>query len=886
VTARSGALAAGLRTLAVTTLEALEHHHFPAWHLPRTFAGHRVGADVRADLCFTLAHLADAGVERVAGEHPDAITARLLTEVDGRATHTFFSYRIAETVARRGPFAGNPLLAGCDDRAREQVELATDSAEWVELLDAGIVPRNYAAVLARCELGRARLGLADGPERLDELVTRTATLLGENPLRYLDDSHHHVGRYDIYTADIWLFCEPLASRLGAVWEEGLRVALDLVLAVGGRDGSAVPWGRSTGALAAALTVELAALALAGDHAGGARGAWLRRAVDATDTLAAAFDDDGVVDAHRHRDQDRYRGPERRLQLTLDLLGKIAWAAAALAQTDPALGPATPAETYPDTDRWIPFERDRPTGVWAHRRAGIEFAFPLVGASRSHYLPAPYAPGSWETPVDQDLPCWTPLVLAGLGRFTAAGIPTSAEHGNGALTVRWDGFAPSGVTFDSDDEPARLDGSRELRLAVERRTLVLEDALELTRVPDAVSLAIPEVADRPLRVEWDCPTGHTTSLITVDGLAEWRSAWSEITAVHQLDCTPARTIRYRARVTPLLRVGSTAFGHHYDRSLYDPVRDRIAERPAPVGWQASNGARLDTVDLVHVHWPEWVAFDDLTEHERILAALRDHGVPVVWTAHNLTPHEKRPEVYDAIYAAWARDAAAVIHHSEYGKARLLARYRFGPACRHEVIPHGHFGGLWDAAGIPDRAAAEAALGLPPAALRIGIVGAPRAEKLVGAVVDGVIASSRDDVQLVCWSLGAHEDPPDDPRIAVAERYRGCEPATYATRLAACDTLALVFDPDGDMLATGTAADALGLGLPVLASDWPYLTETLGDGAIPAGHTAASVAAAIDGLTPDRLGRAAAAMAARRAAFEWAPIATRTADLFERVVLGEP
>jgi hypothetical protein len=29
-----------------------------------------------------------------------------------------------------------------------------------------------------------------------------------------------------------------------------------------------------------------------------------------------------------------------------------------------------------------------------------------------------------------------------------------------------------------------------------------------------------------------------------------------------------------------------------------------------------------------------------------------------------------------------------------------------------------------------------------------------------------------------------------------------------------------------------------------------------------------------------------MSARRDAFEWAPIATRTADLFERVVLDEP
>jgi glycosyltransferase involved in cell wall biosynthesis len=244
------------------------------------------------------------------------------------------------------------------------------------------------------------------------------------------------------------------------------------------------------------------------------------------------------------------------------------------------------------------------------------------------------------------------------------------------------------------------------------------------------------------------------------------------------------------------------------------------------------------------------------------------------------------VYDPIYAAWAAAADAVIHHSEYGRDRMLARYTFGPRCRHEVIPHGHFGAMWEAAGVPDRAAAEAALGLPPATLRIGVVGAPRADKLVRAVMDGVVASGRDDVQLVCWSLGPGDEAPDDPRIAVAETYRGCDPATYARRLAACDALALVFDAGGDMLATGTAADALGVGLPVLGSDWSYLTETLGAGVIPAGQDAASIAAALDALTPDRLEEAAVAMRARRAEYDWGPIASRTADLFDRVVLDEP
>ena len=119
---------------------------------PSTFAGHFVDADVRADLLYTLTHLAAGGVSTIGGTPIDDVVATLLTEVDGPRTHTFFSYRVAETLLRRGPFADNPLLTCCSSAQRDSVADATDSRDWLELLDAAILPRNYAAVLSRCEL--------------------------------------------------------------------------------------------------------------------------------------------------------------------------------------------------------------------------------------------------------------------------------------------------------------------------------------------------------------------------------------------------------------------------------------------------------------------------------------------------------------------------------------------------------------------------------------------------------------------------------------------------------------------------------------------------------------------------------------------------------------
>ena len=882
------ALAEQLTRFAVDTVEATERNHLPGWELPRTFAGHGVGADVRADLCFTLSHLADAGVSTIAGGDVDTALRTLLAQVDGSSTHTFFSYRIAETLLRGGSFDANQLTAGFTQEQRSELERAVDSSDWLELLDAKLLPRNYAAVLARCELGRHHLGLVTGTDTLDRLVERVTAMLSENPRRALDDSNDRIGRYDIYTADVWLFCEPLAGRIGPLWQEGLAAALDLVLTVGARDGTAVAWGRSTGDLGAALTLELAALALSQDHAGDTaqQRVWLRRAADAAQTVMSGFDPDGVSSAHRHRAQDSYRGPARRLQLTFDLLGKVAWAAAALRDAPPELEAATIAEAYPHRDRWLGFEDRRPAGVWAHRSAGADFVVPFVGITRSHYLPALYQPGTWEVPIDRDLPCWTPLVLDGLGRYTAGRLPVSVEHQLGQITATWDGFAPSGRGLDGDDPGPPLAGSRTATVRVERRTIVLQDRLTFDQSPSAVGLNIPEVAGRPLGVDWSCDTPHMATTVTVDGLAEWRSPWSELARVHQLDLQPTTELAYTARVTPLLRVASTAFGHHYDQSLYRPLAGRVVERKAPVGWDVDPDPGFRHLDLLHLHWPEWLAFDDLAAHRAVIADLADHDIPIVWTAHNLTPHEKRADAYDPIYTAWAEAVDAVIHHSAWGEQRMRDRYRFADRCRHEVIAHGHFGELWQSAGLPDRAEAERRLGLSSGKLRIGIVGAPRAEKLVQVTLDGMALCRRRDVELVCWSLGPKDVVPEDPRIAVAEPYRMVDRPTYATRLAACDVLALIFDPAGDMLATGAAADAVGLGLPVLRSDWGYLAETLGGGGIAAGHTVDSVAAAIDGLTPAVLDSARQAAGQRRNDLGWDGLADRTFDLFERVVLREP
>ncbi len=873
-----------LLEFVTATVGHLRDAHFPDWQIPRTFAGHRVDPDVRADLLYALTHLATGGVTTIAGDPIDDVIARLLTGVNGRDTHTFFSYRIAETLLRVGPFAGNPLLDRCTDEQRDQVARATDSRDWIELLDTDILPRNYAAVLSRCEFARQQLGLSEDPAVLDRLMERLAELLDQNPRRFLDDSNDASGRYDIYTADIWLFCEPLAGRLGPRWEDGARAALALVDTVAGPDGAAIPWGRSTGVLATALTVELAALAQAASLRTDRTEAWLRRGVDAARATQRRFDPDGVVDAHRRRNQDEYRGPFRRLQLTLDVLGKLAWAGTAL-QAAPPVARASARATYRTTDAVIEFDAGRHPAVWVHASPAQHLVVPFVGANRSHYLPAPHAPGTFEVPVDNEQVVWAPLVLDRGRRATTAELPDELTHQPHGVHARWNRLEVMGRGLDGA-KPEPLAGTCTTTYSVARRTVVADHTLTFERTPDAIALVVPETTRAPLSVTLTADAPATTSRVVVDGLAEWASPYSGLVAIHQIDVEPATHVHLRATVTPKLRVASTAHGHWYDRLLYAPMQDRVVGLAAPLGVLADGTTDLDDIELLHLHWPEWFGFDDPAVHAGLVATLADRGIPVVWTAHNLTPHDRNPEVYDPIYQQWADTADAVIHHSEWGRDRMLARYRFRPDCRHEVIAHGHFGELWPLATTLSRAEAETRLGLAPAPLRIGLVGAPRVDKRVVEFLEGVRQATRTDIQVVCWSLRIDESAPDDDRIAVAEHYRGVNDAVYATRLAACDLLAFPFDPDGDMLATGTIADAIGTGTPALVSDWPFLTEMLGDAGIRSGHTAPEIAAALDALTPESVARAETAIAALKSEFDWAPLATRTADLFDRVVLAEP
>jgi len=868
---RVASFGAELTAFAAEHVEHLLGGHLEGGRVPPAFAGHRVNPDVPADLAFTLGWLHAAGTTTLGDLEVTDVLRSLLSTIDGPGTHTFFSYRVAETLARFGTFDDNPLVVGLSADQRTAVDQACDSSDWLALLDGGL-PRNYRAVLARCELARRSLGLPVDESVLDDLLARTRAMLSSSPGGYLDDSEDAASaRYDIYSVDVYLFCEPLAPFLDGVWEAGLPSAVDLVESAGAANGAAISWGRSTGALALCHTLELAAVALR-HGVGDDSAAWLRRAMVAATTMQTWFAPDGLINAHQHRSPYGYRGPARRLQMTLDCLGKVAWSGAALqALASPVadVRPSSTAATRSPLDRVVAFERagdGTPTaGVWCHRGDGLDLTVALVGPTHSDYQTVPSAPGLFEVPVDRSIVTWLPAVWTGEKAWCPGGRPSNVTAGPGRLDVTW----------TSDEGTARL-GVEALG-----RTLRLSVGLDLDRVPDAITVALPEATGRPLHVVVEGSDIAAADRIDTSGIKEWRSFWGELPTVHQLTIRTAASTQWSVAITPVIRLLSEDVDHHYTASLYRPTAPAVAVTQLPGRALGDRGRRMEVLartDVYHLHWPEWLFGNDLTLAEAFLDDLAAADVRLVWTQHNLRPHLDAP-AFDDLYQLVAAAADGVAHHSAWGLERARGRLGYRDDCVHRIVRHGHFGNLVDR--TLDRAAAEHALGLAPCGLRIGIVGAPRRDKDVIGFAEAFAATQRTDAQLLITSLGDGEVAPDDPRIT-AWPYSFTDREDFDRVLATLDVLALPFDPEGDMLTTGVVGDALGAEIPALVTSWGYLTESLGAGGIAIGDAPASWAEAIDALDTRTIDEAAGALADLRAASDWDVVAVDLVNLLDAVL----
>jgi beta-1,4-mannosyltransferase len=300
-------------------------------------------------------------------------------------------------------------------------------------------------------------------------------------------------------------------------------------------------------------------------------------------------------------------------------------------------------------------------------------------------------------------------------------------------------------------------------------------------------------------------------------------------------------------------------------------------------------------ILHLHF-----FDELTQRPgatatllrsllflALLVALRLRGVRLVWTAHNLRPHETYHLTWGLlVYRCVARWSDRIIAHSRAARTQLEANYGVLPHC--VVIPHGNYIGLYGP--LRDRAQCRAALGLAPHGRVLLNFGALRRYKgledllavfaqlpehergtllIAGAAKDGVYGAA---IQQQAAAIGG---------VRLDLGY--IPDAELPTYLAAADLVVL---PYHSLLTSGILLWALSYARAVVASAFGPVGELVREGHEGFLFTPGdpdSLRGALERALAhpnlDALGQAG--LAAARA-FDWHKIATATAECYRGVV----
>ena len=269
-------------------------------------------------------------------------------------------------------------------------------------------------------------------------------------------------------------------------------------------------------------------------------------------------------------------------------------------------------------------------------------------------------------------------------------------------------------------------------------------------------------------------------------------------------------------------------------------------------QEISGSGLDYV--VHIHWLNVVmakADDEATAREQLktylerLHALKDQGARLMWTVHNVLPHETRFPDLEAELRQGVVAAVERVHVMSPRTRELVAPWFDIPAEKLLSVPHPAYQNVYPS--WMSRQQARSELGVPPDVTAFLLIGRVQPYKGLTELLDAFDRlCEREPGRYALLVAG----PPnrEDETQAFRERLL-THPAAYAALRKVPDDELQVYLRAADLavfpyrrsLNSGALALALTFGLPVV------LREDSGEGA----RVSPSYALQYDGLDPDGL-----------------------------------
>jgi glycosyltransferase involved in cell wall biosynthesis len=331
---------------------------------------------------------------------------------------------------------------------------------------------------------------------------------------------------------------------------------------------------------------------------------------------------------------------------------------------------------------------------------------------------------------------------------------------------------------------------------------------------------------------------------------------------------------------------------YQRLLYAALGEHgvelVGQARLKLEWLVRSRRR---VDVLHFHWPEGyyrfragpaslrglLSWLNLAAFAVRIAAARLLGYRIVWTVHQVVPHESHGAIDHVAARLLGRLAQRLVAHDRHTAEEVRRRLRREAV----VIPHGSFVGAYPAGRGGDEARRELALERDD--LVFLLFGHLRAYKDLGVVLDAWRLASLPHAKLIIAGmpdpgapLARIESAASETRSIVA--LLDFVPDERVAELFEASDAAIVARSDGG--TSGALVLALSFGLPVVYGTLPTYVELTGGesagwGVAPGDP--ASLARTLAAVAADPVARRERSLRAQEAVarLDWGPISAATA-----------